>query len=172
MTIQTPISQLIRQGYFLGLVMLATSLTLSPFVMSVAQFWLIGIWIIDAIVNKDFKEKCSRFWHNKAAVLLVAFYLLHVIGLTYTSDFQYATKDLRVKLPLLLLPFLFSSTDPLDRKHFDLLMNIYVLSVFVATWFSFTAYLKHDYGDVREISHFISHIRFCLHIVFCMAITA
>lgn len=172
MTIQTPISQLIRKGYFLGLVMLAASLTLSPFVMSVAQFWLIGIWIIDAIVNKDFKEKCSRFWHNKAAVLLVVFYLLHVIGLTYTSDFQYATKDLRVKLPLLLLPFLFSSTDPLDRKHFDLLMNIYVLSVFVATWFSFAAYLKHDYGDVREISHFISHIRFCLHIVFCMAITA
>ena len=169
---QTPISQLIRQGYFLGLVMLATSLTLSPFVMSAAQFWLIGIWIIDGIVNKDFKAKCSRFWHNKAAVILVAFYLLHVVGLAYTADFQYAMKDLRVKLPLLLLPFLFASTEPLDRKHFDLLLNIYVLSVFVATWFSFAAYLKHDYEDVREISHFISHIRFCLHIVFCMAITA
>lgn len=169
---QKPISQLIRQGYFLGLVMLAASLTLSPFVMSVAQFWLIGIWIIDAIVNKDFKAKCSRFGHNKAAVLLVAFYLLHVVGLIYTTDFQYAMKDLRVKLPILLLPFLFASTTPLDRKHFNLLMNIYVLSVFVATWFSFAAYLKHDYNDVREISHFISHIRFCLHIVFCMAITA
>lgn len=154
------------------MVMLAASLTLSPFVMSVAQFWLIGIWIIDAIVNKDFKEKCCRFWQNKAAVILVAFYLLHIVGLAYTTDFQYAMKDLRVKLPLLLLPFLFSSTNPLDRKHFDLLMNIYVLSVFVATWFSFAAYLKHDYEDVREISHFISHIRFCLHIVFCMAITA
>ena len=169
---QKPISQLIRKGYFLGLVMLAASLTLSPFMMSVAQFWLIGMWIIDGIVNKDFKAKCSRFWHNKAAVLLVAFYLLHVVGLAYTTDFQYAMKDLRIKLPLLLLPFLFTSTEPLDRKHFNLLLNIYVFSVFVATLFSFAAYLKHDYEDVREISHFISHIRFCLHIVFCTAITA
>ena len=172
MSIKTPTDQLIRKGYFLGLVLLAASLTLSPFMMSVSQFWLVGIWIIDAIISKDFKAKCSRFWHNKAAVILVAFYLMHVVGLIWTSDFEYAMKDLRVKLPLLLLPFIFSSTDPLDRKHFDLLLNIYVLSVFVATWFSFAAYLKHDYEDVREISHFISHIRFCLHIVFCIAITA
>ena len=59
---------------------------------------------------------------------------------------------------------------PLDRKRFDFVMLVYVLSVFVATLFSFSTYLKHDYEDVREISHFISHIRFCLNIVFCMAI--
>lgn len=172
MTIKKPISQLLRQGYFLGLVMLAASLSLSPFVMSVAQFWLIGIWLIDAILNKDFKEKCRRFGCNKAAVVLVAFYLLHVVGMVYTTDLQYAMKDLRVKLPLLLLPILFSTTPSLDRKHFDLLLNIYVLSVFVATCFSFAAYLQRDFEDVREISRFISHIRFCLHIVFCIAITA
>ena len=49
-------------------------------------------------------------------------------------------------------------------------MNVYVLSVFVATWFSFAAYVRHDYEDIREISRFISNIRFCLNIVFCMAI--
>ncbi len=117
-----------------------------------------------------FKTKLSRFWHNKAAVLLVAFYLMHVVGLLYTTDFQYALKDLRVKLPMLVMPFVLSSMEPLDRKRFDLVLFVYVLSVFVATQFSFFSYLRHDYEDIREISRFISHIRFCLNIVFSMAI--
>ena len=160
----------VRQAYLFGLMLLAASLTLSPFMMSVAQFWLVIVWIVDGVVGKDFKEKWSRFVHNKAAVLLALFYLMHVVGLLYTFDFQYALKDLRVKLPILVLPFIMSGMAPLDKKRFDLLMLVYVLSVFVATLFSFSAYLKHDYEDVREISRFISHIRFCLHIVFCIAI--
>ena len=160
----------LRQAYLFGLMLLAASLTLSPFMMSVAQFWLVAVWIIDGIAGRDFKEKLSRFFNNKAAVLLVAFYLLHAVGLLYTSDFQYALKDLRVKLPILVLPFIVSSMGSFDRKRFDLLMLVYVFSVFVATLFSFSAYVRHDYEDVREISRFISHIRFCLHIVFCMAV--
>jgi hypothetical protein len=170
MTKQASIRPYLSQAYLLGLLMMAVGLTLSPFLMGMAQFWLVIVWIADGIVGEDFNTKWSRFAHNKVAILLAAFYLLHVLGLLYTSDFQYALKDLRVKLPILILPFIMSSMPPLDRKRFDLLLNVYVLSAFVATWFSFAAYVKHDYEDVREISHFISHIRFCLHIVFCMAI--
>jgi len=159
----------LHQAYLFGLMLLAASLTLSPFMMSVAQFWLVIVWIVDGVVGKDFKTKWGRFWHNKVAVLLVAFYLMHVVGLLWTSDFQYAMKDLRVKLPILILPFIMSSMAPLDRKRFNLVMQVYVFSVFVATLFSFSRYVRHDYVDVREISRFISHIRFCLHIVFCIA---
>ena len=160
----------LNQAYLFGLMMVAVGLTLSPFLMGMSQFWLAIVWIADGIIAKDFKAKLSRFWHNKAAVLLVAFYLMHVVGLLWTADFQYAMKDLRVKLPILVMPLVLSGMEPLDRKRFDLLLNVYVLSVFVATLFSFANYTRHDYSDIREISHFISHIRFCLHIVFCMAI--
>ena len=170
MTAQTSIRPYLKQAYLIGLLMVAVGLTLSPFVMGMSQFWLVFVWIVDGIVAKDFKAKFSHFWHSKAAVLLVAFYLLHVVGLLWTSDFQYALKDLRVKLPILVMPFVLSSMEPLDRKRFNLVMLVYVLSVFVATQVSFVSYLRHDYGDIREISHFISHIRFCLNIVFSMAI--
>ena len=170
MTARASIRPYLNQAYLLGLLMVAVGLTLSPFLMGMSQFWLAAVWLIDGILTKDFKDKFSRFWHNKAAVLLVAFYLMHVIGLLWTSDFQYALKDLRVKLPILVMPFVLSSMELLDRKRFDLVMLIYVVSVFIATQFSFVSYLKHDYEDVREISHFISHIRFCLNIVFSMAL--
>ena len=191
MTRQASIRPYLNQAYLMGLLMVAVGLTLSPFLMGMSQFWLILVWVADGIVGNrdenaipigssvnreriyfhpDFKQKLSLFWHNKAAVLLVAFYLMHIVGLLYTSDFQYAMKDLRVKLPILVMPFVLSSMPPLDRKRFDLVLLVYALSVFVATWFSFYAYVRHDYEDVREISRFISHIRFCLHIVFCMAV--
>ena len=192
MTQKASIRPYLNQAYLLGLMMMAVGLTLSPFLMGMANFWLVIVWIADGFVGRnrndnvtlsgdcvkengiyyhsDFKSKLSRFWHNKAAVLLVAFYLMHVVGLLWTSDFQYAMKDLRVKLPILVLPFVMSSMEPLDRKRFNLVMLVYVFSVFVATVFSSLTYWQHDYEDVREISHFISHIRFCLNIVFCIAI--
>ena len=125
---------------------------------------------LSTMTDRRFKAKLSRFWNNKAAVLLVAFYLMHVVGLLWTSDFEYAMKDLRVKLPILVMPFVLSSMEPLDRKRFDLVMLVYVLSVFIATLFSSVTYWRHDYEDIREISRFISHIRFCLNIVLCIAI--
>ena len=201
MTWPTTIRPYLNQAYLLGLLMVAVGLTLSPFLMGMSQFWLVAVWLIDALIparhcgpdpqspkrmetthrmgdggslsamtDRGFKSKLSRFWQNKAAVLLVAFYLMHVVGLLWTSDFDYAMKDLRVKLPILVMPLVLSSMEPLDRKRFDFVMLVYVLSVFVATLFSSVSYWRHDYEDIREISHFISHIRFCLNIVFCIAV--
>ena len=191
MTSQASIRPYLNQAYLLGLLMVAVGLTLSPFLMGMSQFWLVLVWLVDGVVGNrdenvipcggsageggiyfrhDFKSKFSRFWQNKAAVLLVAFYLMHVVGLLWTTDFQYAMKDLRVKLPILVMPFVLSSMEPLDRKRFNFVMLVYVLSVFIATLFSSVSYWRHDYEDIREISHFISHIRFCLNIVFCMAV--
>ena len=170
MTARAFIRPYLNQAYLLGLLMVAVGLTLSPFLMGMSQFWLVLVWVFDGLCTKSIKNKLSRFWHNKAAVLLAAFYLMHVVGLLWTSDFQYAMRDLRVKLPILVMPFVLSSMEPLDRKRFDFVLLVYVLSVFIATQFSFVSYLRHDYEDVREISHFISHIRFCLNIVFSMAV--
>ena len=177
MTSQASIRPYLNQAYLMGLLMVAVGLTLSPFLMGMSQFWLVLVWLVDALTppfkgGGGIKTKLSRFWHNTPAVLLVAFYLMHVVGLLWTSDFQYALKDLRVKLPILVMPFVLSSMEPLDRKRFNIVMLVYVISVFIATQFSFFRYVQHNYEDIREISHFISHIRFCLNIVFCIAIIA
>ena len=155
-------------AYFIGLAMMAASLTLSPFMMSVSQFFLLAVWLF---MGDPIPVKLQRFVHNKTAIILVSLYLLHVIGLIHTSDFVYALKDLRVKLPLLVFPLILSTITPLEKKKADLLMLIYVISVLIATGNSFHHYLQHDYTDIRTISRFISHIRFCLNIVLAIGIT-
>ena len=156
-----------RKALFFCLALMAASLTLSPFLMGTSQFLIMGVWLF---TGDPVKVKLQRFFPNKIALAIVALFMLHLVGLLYTSDFHYALKDLRVKLPLLILPLVLSTVKPLDKKHFDLLMLIYVFSVFVATCISFGKYLTNDYGDIREISRFISHIRFCLNIVLSIGI--
>ena len=92
-------------AYLVCLAIMAASLTLSPFLMGASQFLLMAVWLF---TGDPIKTKLQRFVHNKIAVVLVALFLLHLIGLAYTSDFDYAFKDLRVKLPLLILPLVLS----------------------------------------------------------------
>ncbi len=150
--------------YFTGLVITIISLPLSQFALSVGQFVLLGNWLLEM----NFKSKIKTFFSNKAAIILVSLYLLHVAGLIYTTDFNYAFKDLRVKLPLLALPIIFATTQPLDLKKFDRLLWLFIGACLAATFIGIGILMFKDVSDIREISPFISHIRLSLNI--CLAI--
>lgn len=168
--------------YSFGLALLMVGLTLSPFLMSIAQFWLLAVWLMDGVrlrqpigrvfhdIWLNIRTKLGIFWHNKVAVVVVSLYVLHIVGLLWTSDFAYALKDLRVKLPLFILPLVMSTMPVLERKQAKTLFAVYVVAVFVATLISFHKYLTTTYTDIRQISSFISHIRFSLNIVLCICV--
>lgn len=184
--------------YLVGLILVAIFLPTSKFGLSVSQFYLLALWMLLGLdmrsVNKMFSEKpffariisrvvlsfkgiwynvktrFSDFIHNRVAVIMVSMYLLHLVGLLYTSDFQYAFKDLRIKLPLLLFPLFLSSMKPLSKKHFDTVLWFFVASVFFVTIFGLIKFLVRDFVDVRELSVFVSHIRLSLCIVFSILI--
>ncbi len=183
-------------AYFIALILMAISLPLSKYAMSVMQFTLIGLWLwsgfsfekafnifknnsmpagivkfIAYVVNLGYKniiDKFRIFFRNKAAMVLVSLFLIHLIGLIHTSDFGYAFKDLRIKLPLLALPIIISTMEPLSKKRFNTVMILHAVAVIIGTLFSTYVLLKGEFTDIRKISVFISHIRFSLNI--CIAI--
>ena len=150
--------------YFVGLFLLIISLPLSRFSLSVAQFILVVNWLWET----DFKNKLKSLQVNKPALILISIYVLHIIGLFFTSDFKFAFNDLKVKLPLLVLPVIIATSKPLSQKKVDLLLLFYVAAALVASFISFGILIFKDIGDIREISPFISHIRMSLNI--CLAI--
>ncbi len=152
--------------YFFGLSLMVIALPLSKFLMSIAQFILVINWFIEG----QFSRKIKSFFNNKAALVLVSLFVLHVIGLIYTTDFDYAWKDLRTKLPILALPVIVSTTNALDSKKFKYLILIFIGSVFCGSIISTYVLATKQILDIREISVFISHIRFSLNI--CLAIFA
>lgn len=155
-----------RNLYILGLTLFACGLPFSVVAISVSQF----ILVINTILEGDFTTKWQRLKQNKAAIILMSLFLLHILGLIYTENFNYAFKDLRIKLPILLLPLVVGSSVPLSKKEFQFILKLFIASVFTATLFSIMAYLGLGgtrVDDTRQISLFVSHIRFSL--MLCMA---
>ena len=184
--------------YLVGLILIAIFLPTSKFGLSVSQFYLLALWFLLGLdmraINKMFPEKSfvsrifsrivvsfkgiwnniktrfNDFIHNKIAVVIVLMYLIHFVGLIYTSDFQYAFKDLRIKLPLLVFPLIMSSMKPLNTKQFDTVLWFFISSVLFVTILGAIKYFRRDFVDVRELSVFVSHIRVSLCMVFSIFI--
>ena len=152
------------KAYFYILILLAISVPLSRYFMSVAQILLIINWLLEG----NFCEKLKSFFKNKAALVFSSLWLLHIIGLFFTDDFNYAFKDLRTKLPILILPIIFSSSKQLNRKQFNVLISFFIAAVLSGTFISIALYFREEFIDIRDNFPFISHIRFSLNV--CLAI--
>ncbi len=111
-------------------------------------------------------EKFSLFFKNKAAVAFSLIYLLHIIGSFYSSDFNYVLKDLRIKVPLILFPVVFATMGKINYKKFRILMLFYVMAILAGSLISFWLLIQKNFVDIREISPFISSIRFSLNLSF------
>ncbi len=153
--------------YFFGLTVLAIGLPFSNFLMSISQLFLGAAWLLAG----NYKERLKSFWSNKPAVVLASVFLMHILGITYTTDFNYGLEDLRKKIPLFVLPFIISTMDPFSKKRFDWLMAVFVLSVSFFTFWGTAklfGWVGETMSDSRQLSTKISHIRFALMI--CMSI--
>lgn len=133
----------------------------SPAINSISNGALLLIWLIEA----NYKNKWEILKRDKAFWALLSVFMIHLLGLIYTENFSYAFKDLKIKLPILLLPIVFASAIRLDNKQFALVLKVLIYTAFISSIYAFIIYLKY-YGneikELREISSIISHIRLSL----------
>jgi hypothetical protein len=183
-----------RQLYFWVLIFIAISLPLSIYFMSVGSFLLLALWLwsdfqvsvavrffkqkgfakgffifvkyLWALAKENSVEKTKLFLRSKAALVFAGIFLLWVAGLLFTANFDQATSDLRIKLPLLLFPLIFSSTKKISTRSFRQLMLFYIAALLVGTLIGAFKLVSGNYLNVREFSPFISPIRFGLNISF------
>ncbi len=150
-----------RKLYYAGLFLMAVGLPTSNFLMSVSSIWLGANWLLEG----KWKEKLQRLVKNKAALVLCSFYLLHIIGLLYTTDFDYAFRDIKIKLPLFVVPFVLGSITPLSARTVKQLLFFNVGATLVGTFMSYAiiwGWTAREVTDIRDAIPFISHIRFSL----------
>jgi hypothetical protein len=154
--------------YLIGFMMLLIGLPFSKFLISLSQFILIGNWLLE----KDFTAKWSRIKSNLPFLLIVGFFLLHILGFIYSDNLAYGLKDLKIKLPIFVLSLIvISSNVTLSKKHFCLLMDLFLIALFLSSLVAFYHWMNLESGNNREISRFISHIRFGLLICVGIAIS-
>jgi len=146
--------------YFIGMALMAIALPVSEFLMSISMFTLALAWLL----NGPKKMQWQAFKNNKLAWITFLIFFIDVAGLINTSNFDYALSDLRVKLPLLLVP-VFVAPAKFKDKEVRAILALFVGSTLVGSLICFINYhinLKDNLFNIREVSIYISHIRFGL----------
>jgi len=160
-----------EQVYFYTLILIAISLPLSVFTCSMFQLVLVINWLLEA----RFREKWIRARTNRALQVFLLLFVMHLVGLLWSSDLAYGLWDLKIKLPLLGLPVVVATSAALTRRQVLWILFFFCLAVFVAsmaTLFKLLGWLPGEIYDFRDLSLFMSHIRFSLMIVLVLLISA
>jgi len=149
--------------FLAGLLLLAASMPLSFFGMSLGQFILAGAWLL----RGGIPGRMAAAWRDRTVPVLAGVYVLHVVGMLYSTDLDYALRDLRIKLPLLLLPVLLYDAPAFVTRRSPLVLAVLVAAVLASTLVSagiLFGIVPHAgrIEDVRDTSVFISHIRLAL----------
>ncbi len=160
-----------RYIYFFGLALLVVSLPLSVFLLSVAQIILLVNWLAE----NNWLEKWEQAKKHKGVFAFAVIYMVHLIGMFYSTDWNYGLHDLKIKLPLFILPIIIGTTSPLSKQEFKNILLFFCGGLLISSLIS-TGKLFGWWGsevmDVRDISIFISHIRLALMVnmaIFIMA---
>ena len=146
--------------YLFGLALMAIGLPVSEFLMSLSIMLLALAWL----VNGPKKVQWQAIKQNKLVWASSILFLIPLVSFLWTDNYDYALNDLRIKLPLLLVPFFIASYS-LSERNFFILLALLIGSTFVGTIILYGNYqlnLAGKHVNIREISIFISHIRFSL----------
>ncbi len=167
----------LRYLQWIGLAIVVVGLPFSNFLMSFGMLWLAGVLVCmittDLLSGISIRPRWQRFTGNSNAIALTVLFALPVLGLLWTSDFNYAAWDLRMKLPILALPILLSMLEPLTQGQFRALIGLFIVAVISAVMWCLQVYWTSGpdiENDVRKISVFISHVRFSLLIALALGL--
>jgi hypothetical protein len=147
-----------RWLFIFGLFLMAASLALGKFLIGASLFTLGFNWLFESshpdpiwvrykgrwkdfgfktffkeLAEQNFKPKWRLFKSRPAIGVVMGIVVLHFIGIAWSPDQHAAWNDLKIKLPLFLVPLIIGTTPPLNKKMFELLLLTFVLAVFAST---------------------------------------
>jgi len=142
------------------ILLLVVGVVCSKFLMSLGLlFGGIGF-----LLELDFKNYWQQLKSNRLFWFLVAFYLLHFVGLIWSKNLDYGLNDIRVKFSLFAIALIVCTRPPFTKAQLIIFYQIFVLSLFLTSLVNLVAYQffqdKIQYLDIRDLSLFGSHIRF------------
>lgn len=133
----------------------------SPYLLSISMFILSGNWLFEA----RFREKFKLLKKRKSLWIVLSIYLVYVLWMINTQNLRMGFIDLRLKLPFIILPLIYGTSQAFSPRQFKIILQFFVASVVVNSLlisFILFGFTQKELIDIREASPFISHIRFSL----------
>jgi hypothetical protein len=150
---------------------IAIGLPWSKVPLSLATFLMAFNFVLAA----DFKTAISRWKKSPVLLFFLAYLLMECISLSWTKDFHYALSDIRVKLPLIILPLVIVGIPLKTNRIKNSIFLAFLGSLFLTSFLNIGTYLQWwgnaEFDDIRSLSLFGSHIRYALQIVLGMVLS-
>jgi hypothetical protein len=144
-----------RRVYIFLVCLLFMGLTLGTVPTSIPQFLLSGYWLLTG----NFKEKFRNFFNQKSFVLWSILWIWHIAGMLWTENSAAGWNDVRIKIPMLLVPLLIGSFKPFEFHEIKWIFYSFLIGLTVNLfWSNFYMWMNCP-NDPREASRYMSHIR-------------
>ena len=153
-----------RRIYILFLLLFTIGLSFGKILLSIS---LIGM-LVNYVTEGNFKSKRSLFLANQYILVgLLSIFLIEFIWLIFTNNLSNGLNSLRIKLPLLILPLVIGTSDPLKAKEWKSVLTIFLCSLCASVLVLFLVKYdlinpKKNTGSNRDLSIFMSHIRYAV----------
>ena len=153
-----------RRIYLVLLTLLGGCMVTSVGLSNVVWPLLLANWVFEG----RWREKWQMARESRLLQAFAVLFLMHVLGLLWTSDLQPGLHIVERMLPLMAVPLVVLTTPPPSGNTRRFILNFYGLTVFVVSIIGFVRWLTIPDLPHREIVTYISHIRFSLNT--CMVI--
>lgn len=140
---------------------MAIGLPLSKALTSIVPGLLLANWIVEG----QFSARVRLLKQRKGLLLLISIFIIYVLGLLWTSGMEWGLNDVKIQLPLLILPLVIGTSTRLNYQQVKQIVYAFAIAVVVASLCSLwvlAGFSGKQIHDPREMSLFISHIRFAL----------
>lgn len=147
--------------YFGLLVAMVVGLPLSKALTSIVPGLLLLNWMIEG----QFRVKFQRLKERQGILLLISVFIIYLVGLLWTRSMEWGVHDVKIQLPLFILPLVIGTSAGLNYLQVKRIIYIFSIAVTIASFCSIWVLLGlsgKQIHDPREMSLFISHIRFAL----------
>ena len=155
-----------RLVFLFALTLFLLGIPFSRFLMSMGGAILVINWFLEGFFAGNLIQKAKSVLHSKAVMSCLIIYFVHLLWFISTKNIQYGLSDLWIKIPLFFIPIIFFTSEPLSRKEYQNLLQLYVLGVFISSFSGFIVYLAGNLADKREMALFISYVRFEINVCF------
>ena len=165
----------VHRCIFLALLaLLAVFMTTSVFMANMMWVLLFANWVFEG----RWRAKWQMARESRLLHVVVALMAMLALSMLWSDNWHYGLFDLQKKLPLLALPLVLLTTEPLQTTKLkisiltfserQLVAFFYVGTVFVVTMISIVRMMVMPDLPYRDIVPYISHIRLALNI--CLAV--
>ena len=116
-------------------------------------------------------EKWEKIKFNKGLLLaLLSLFILHLVGMLWTSNLKAGLLDINHQLPFLVVPIAILVMSPLRKDVLKILFWVYVVLILFGTIWAMSHYLSDGRADVRKLIPFARTMHFGINIAFCVAL--